>query len=403
MPDEWGRPTFNDFANIGMGLMSVQQGMRQQQEFDEERAVYEVAQKKKADPNYKPEGVSDNVLWKANSLIAREEADALQLKAAARQDKFGEIKARRDDFADKWATSVAIHRGVDDKAYVDNATKLFNGMNNGITIASTKDGKIETTYPDTSKSVRDPYTPEEVDKMYLNYMNPESGPKMDLAWKQMVREDNFKSIYNAVPLLGKDSKPTGFRTATVYDDKLNRHYKAYWREDGSPATADDLKMLKKMGAMTADDMKDMLSIMTERERLSAARKINASAGKDGKQENTAESTDIDKIYKGIKDYFDVIPGGVNDKGELIKVDRKTATAMREYARKHGGDARFRTFDDGTFAFEKVIPFKSDENVTVVKQGGAGLMSGDGKTPKKATPGKKVRLVYDPKTGTMKPK
>lgn len=375
MPDEWGRPTFNDFANIGMGLMSVQQGMRRQQEFDEEREIAALASRMN-DPDFKTDGISPDKLWKAKVLNTKQSIDEYQLKNEARQDKFNEIKARRDDFADKWATNVAVHRGVDDKAYVDNAIKLFNGLNNGITVSDTKDGKVEITYPDTTKSLREKYTPEEVGNMYLNYMNPEAGPKMDLAWKKMIQEDNYKSMSGAVPLFGKDSRPTGFRTATVYDDKLNRHYKAYWREDGTPATTDDLKMLKKMGAMTAEDMKDLLSIMTERERLSAARKINASAGKDGKQENAAEPTDIDKIYKGIKDYFEVIPGGVKESGELVKVDRNTATAIREYARKHGGDARFRTFKDGTFAFEKVIPFRSDENVTVVKQGGAGLMSGD---------------------------
>lgn len=377
-----------------MGLMSVQQGMRQQQEFDDKRAAQDLAGQLLENPDMQidPKKYSPNVAFMAQFLKSQAEAAKLSASNETLRQKALTYESQLAEDMPRINKIVGLANSSDEEGFYKAAEDFYNTrIYDGAKVKFLPENKMEITEKDGSIRIVARPDKDDILKTLSFYQDPKNYISVNLHLDNEIIKSNAEAISKAEQLYDAKGNPLGVAVTYLTDPKTKKAGIVYFDSyTGQPV---DIDQYKKNGLLTDSQLKNSLDIMSKRlglqigaqnlmnSRLEFGLKVlegeNKSLEIKKKRADLAgKATDIDKIYKGIKDYFEVIPGGINKSGELVKVDRNTATAIREYARRHGGDARFRTFEDGTFAFEKVIPFKSDENVTVVKQGGAGLMSGD---------------------------
>jgi len=394
--DQYGRPQFGDWMGIAQGLKGVNQDR-------EEQEALAIAQKVAEDPSYKPEGVNPSVAWRGIVEGNRMAADKMSRESAALEMKFKRIKANREEFLSVLDKDVMSLRGVDDKAYVTAAKKAFKAHPNGIDIKDLEDGTVEVTYPNGQKSVRGDFTAKEIDQMIVNYRDPTAGLKQDLAWDEMIKEDNFQAEKDAAQLVDKDGKLLPYRGARVYDKNLKKHYTQYWRDDGTPASEEDLKKIHASGAMTSDGLASALKIQKARndlfgsmlniqdKQLGIQGKQLDNAGKvlDIKEKQGAPSKpgkdDLSLIYQDLSKNFGISPNQVDTNGKPFTVSEDTAVAARNYLRDKGYDARWKRGEDGGWAMIEIqkgaLPMDANKQKS---PRGTGLAGASAPAPKAGT-------------------
>ena len=359
--DQYGRPQFGDWMGIAQGLKGVNQDR-------EEQEALAIAQKVAEDPSYKPEGVNPSVAWKGIVEGNRLAADKMGRESAALEMKFKRIKADREEFLSVLDRDVMSLRGVDDKAYVSAAKKAFQAHPNGIDIKDLEDGTVEVTYPNGQKSVRGDFTAKEIDQMIVNYRDPTAGLKQDLAWDEMIREDNFEAEKNAAQLVDKEGNPLPYRAAKVFDKNLKKHYTQYWREDGTPASDEDLKKIHASGAMTSDGLASALKIQKARndlfgsmlgiqdKQLSIQGKMLDNAGKvldikekQGAPNKPGKDDKYDKDFtEAMQKKYGLTLNSRDKKGNIIPqvFDDNSITSMAGFAQTNGYELLARKTDNG---------------------------------------------------------
>jgi len=422
MPDEWGRPTFNDFANIGMGLMSVQQGMRQQQKFDEERAAQDLAGQllEKPDTQIDPKKYSPNVAFKAQLLKAQAEAAKLSASNETLRQKALAYESQLTEDMPKINKIVGLANSSDEDGFYKAVEDFYNTrIYDGAKVKFLPEKKMEVTEKDGSIRIVARPDKDDILKTLSFYQDPKNYISVNLHLDNEIRMKNAEAMSKAEQLYDAKGNPLGVAVTYLTDPKTKKAGIVYFDSyTGQPV---DIGKYQKNGILTDSQLKNSLDIMSKRlglqigaqnlmnSRLEFGLKVlegkNKSLDIKKKQADLAGNDELSKIYQDLSNNFGIAPNQVDKDGKPFTVDEKTAVAARNYLRGKGYDATWSKAEDGKWALTEIQKGKLRMDAGKQKnvRGGAGLMSGDGKTPKKATPGKKVRLVYDPKTGTMKPK
>jgi hypothetical protein len=417
MPDEWGRPTFNDFANIGMGLMSVQQGMRKQQEFDEERAAQDLAGQllEKPDMQIDPKKYSPNVAFKAQLLKSQAEAAKLSASNETLRQKALTYESQLAEDMPRINKIVGLANSPDEEGFYKAAEDFYNTrIYDGAKVKFLPENKMEITEKDGS--VRTTLRPDKA--QILNtlsfYQDPKNYISVNLHLDNEVRRSNAEAMSKAEQLYDAKGNPLGVAVTYLTDPKTKKAGIVYFDSyTGQPV---DIGKYQKNGILTDSQLKNSLDIMSKRmglqigaqnlmnSRLEFGLKVlegeNKSLEIKKKQADLAGNDELSKIYQDLSKNFGIAPNQVDaDTGKPFTVDEKTAVAARNYLRGKGYDATWSKAEDGKWALTEIQKGKLRMDAGKQKnvRGGAGLMSGSAPakspTPKQGKPSLVVGKTY----------
>ena len=322
MPDQWGRPTFNDGMAIAQGLRSVTQDMQR-------RNISEIAQKVAENPEWKPgegENYTPEALYQGRIHGIAAHMDKLSLSEAQMKERVARYELERRELEKRIVPILA-----DDSP--EGRTKLYKAFSeysgSGITIAPADEGKIEVTYPDGRKSVQQAPSSEQITQMAQSILDPRGFINQRLAWDRYAKEKNIEWLERAQDLRDpKSGNPIGVKFTQQIDPSTHKPRPVYINvATGMELNEAEIKDLHKKGFITTDDMKASLELQKKAmdarkaqydllKSMYGAEKAKAEAGGDG-----ATITDIKNVERMVFD------AGENPSESQIQLIKKAANKI----------------------------------------------------------------------------
>ena len=198
MPDQWGRPTFNDGMAIAQGLRSVTQDMQR-------RNISEIAQKVAENPEWKPgegENYTPEALYQGRIHGIAAHMDKLSLSEAQMKERVARYELERREL-EKRIVPILADNSPEGRTKLYKAFSEYSGS--GITIAPADEGKIEVTYPDGRKSVQQAPSSEQITQMAQSILDPRGFINQRLAWDRYAKETNIELLMKAQDLITKNT------------------------------------------------------------------------------------------------------------------------------------------------------------------------------------------------------
>lgn len=299
MPDQWGRPTFQDGVSIAQGLRSINQDRTKQN-------VSKIARQIAENPDWTPgEGdkFTDDELWQGRIMGLSAHMDKLNLETAQMQQKALVYRLEQEEFLKEWK-KVSLYQDTDQNKFIEEAYKLFNEhLKNGVTIKALEGNKIEITTPDGTKSVQQAPTAEQINDMALSFTDSKAALAQRIAWDQDIKKINMQQMLKAQNLRDPETgKALGVKAVNLFDKATNSLRPVYVDiKTGNELSADEVKALADNGFITAEEMKDTLDLQKKSFDAQTAQaklisEITKAKGGDVK------ITDLEKLNKMIFNY-----------------------------------------------------------------------------------------------------
>lgn len=262
MPDQWGRPTFNDGAALAQGLRSINQDMSKQR-------IAEIARNIANDPNWTPgEGsrYTADEFWQGTVNGEAMAANKLRLSEGRIKEKMAQYELDRQEFEKQITPLLA-----DDSP--EGRIKIYQAVNDysksGITINPVDDNNVEITYPDGEKVVRPAPTHEQTLGMVQAFLDPKGNTSHRLTIDTFVLQKNIEQLLKAQDLRNpKTGELLGIKFANVIDPntmKVGPVYKD--TATGKDLSVEQIKDLHKKGYITHDAMIEGVKYKTEQLKL----------------------------------------------------------------------------------------------------------------------------------------
>lgn len=390
MPDQWGRPTFNDGMAIAQGLRSVTQDMQK-------RNIAEIAQKVAENPEWRPgegENYTPEALYQGRIRGIAAYMDKLSLSEAQMKEKVARYELERTELEKRIVPLLA-----DDSP--EGRTKLYKAFSeysgSGITIAPADEGKIEVTYPDGRKSVQQAPSSEQITQMLQSILDPRGFINQRLAWDRYAKETNIELLLRAKDLRDpKSGNPIKVKFTQQIDPSTHKLRPVYINVATEMELNEaEIKDLHKKGLITADDM--MVTLELQKKAMEArkaqydllksmygAKKAESESAGKGGTEKDGDKT-LNTLYKEVRDNFGVRPNDVDDEGKPLAVTEKVGIDVRNYLRGKGYDAKFESIGKDQYVLRFIQKGLRRMDYGMEDVGGAGLMSAEQPSAKAPTP------------------
>jgi hypothetical protein len=358
MPDQWGRPTFNDGMAIAQGLRSVTQDMQK-------RNIAEIAQKVAENPEWRPgegENYTPEALYQGRIRGIAAYMDKLSLSEAQMKERVARYELERTELEKRIVPLLA-----DDSP--ESRTKLYKAFSeysgSGITIAPADEGKIEVTYPDGRKSVQQAPSSEQITQMAQSILDPRGFINQRLAWDRYAKETNIELLLRAKDLRDpKSGNPIGVKFTQQIDPSTHKLRPVYINVATEMELNEaEIEDLHNKGLITENNM--MVTLELQKKAMEArkaqydllksmygAKKAESeSAGKGGTEK------DYDKYDKSFTDAmqkkYGLMLNSRDEKGNLIPqvFPKETVDAMDAWAQKNGYELLVRDNGDNYEVFD----------------------------------------------------
>lgn len=328
MPDQWGRPTFNDGMAIAQGLWSVRQDMK-------ERNIAEIAQKVAENPEWTPgegENYTPETLYQGRIRGIAAYMDKLSLSEAQMKERVARYELDRREL-EKRIVPLLADDSPEGRAKLYEAFSEYSGS--GITIAPADEGKIEVTYPDGRKSVQQAPSSEQITQMAQSILDPRGFINQRLAWDRYKKEKNIELLEKAQDLRDpKSGNPIGVKFTHQIDPSTHKLRPVYINVATEMELNEaEIKDLHKKGLITTDNMKVYLELQKKAidtqkaqydllKSMYGAEKAKAEAGGKG-----ATVTDIKTIEQMI---FDATRDGPPSESQVALINKAANKIGMEY-------------------------------------------------------------------------
>jgi hypothetical protein len=393
MPDQYGRPTFEDGASLAQGLSAIQGMQQRKTEFNQEQKSLQLASELVKDPAIKidPAKYTPQEALLARAKAAQLSIDESQAAVSGKQALAAKYEKQFLESMPKMQSLIAKRGAGDVQGYKKDATEYYNAMvGDGHYATLTSDGNWEVQGPDGTKQAIPFPSDEAVDEFIAFNSQPQSFIATAYANDRERHTRNVANLAKGEELV-VDGKNTGVFFTML--EKGNRaepfFYDPFTNAAVEPKT---VKSLMDKGAVTREQYDQHLSTYKKmNEATSSAQDVVTGKQRIGLNQQEAGLKGLEatnKVLEAESKRWDI--HNKSKEGATVKADAMTKLNDRAWNLTHS--------EAGTGDNKKTIARIPDANEMLeinglAKQAGLGkaaLRTNDDKT--------RAEIVYYDKAG-----